>query len=136
MKKISKYKLEKLSKKQLVSLYEKDPGFKNCPNRIHLLMPSLAADPYDNSIYHPMPAYETMEHLPFGDDYKIGLIVDFDGFSIAMTQRFIEEVEEGVIYFYRHLIRVGSLEDFEGRYLLNGYCAQINHPISKTFVED
>ena len=69
-----------------------------------------------------MPMYETMGHLPFGDKYKVGQLVSFDGLKVGLTLSFQEEVEKGVVCLHNQLIRVLPRKEFDSSQLIDGIC--------------
>ena len=123
MTQLSKFNLEKITKQELISGYEQTRDYKKYPhsNCISLLL-NAGQSPLDGSIYYPMPMYETVDHLPFGDRHAIGQMVDFDGLKVGMTLSFLKEVDRGVICLIDHFIRVLPIEEFDERYLINGVC--------------
>ena len=115
------YKLEKITKQYLVSAYEKTHDCKKYPqaNSISLLLRG-GSSPVNGGRYYAMPMYETVDHLPFGDKYKISQMIDFDGLKVGLTSGFQDDVDEGVICLFKHLIRVLPLEEFDDRYVIEG----------------
>jgi len=114
-KRLSKYKIDRILIKQLVSLYE----IENKPNFVFMLLGS-STDPRDGSIYYTMPSYETRNHLPFGDEYKIGSEVKFEDITILMSEKFKEQAEGGVICLIDDLIRILPESEFEDRFIVEG----------------
>lgn len=119
MSQLSKFKIDSISKEKLLSLFDEHYDYKNKPDYINLLL-SSGSDPTDGSPYFPMPGYETVEHLPFGDEFIIGQTVQFEELRISMTQRFLSEIDQGVICMVNNLVRVLPIIDFDERYLLEG----------------
>jgi len=126
MSRVSKYKLEKSTKQLLIAAYEQAHDSKNFPlrNSISLLL-CAGNDPIDGSVYYPMPMFETLERLPFGEEHDIGQIVSFEGFKIGMTVPFQQEVETGVVCFVNQFIRVLPLEEFDDKDVILGICLEM-----------